>query len=243
GPEREQTRSAAVGDHRRRRLPHPDDNAAAAAVQHVRLHRCDADRGGCSDGWCGTAERGVDVPGGRGWGADASGDHPVGGRRVPDGDLGHHGQPQLRGGGCQGGHVPSDDAFGADVHKHCHGYLGVAAMAGTMTISVDSYAQLTPLAQRVLCWAAADRQRVRIDTQGPVPRIVIPEEIMAGKGTLLLRRAGADVLAGYVSGTNAVYAATNALGAMSRGQSVVQVCVADTNQPTFSNAVLTGYQL
>jgi hypothetical protein len=116
-------------------------------------------------------------------------------------------------------------------------------MAGTMTISVDSYPQLTPLAQRVLCWAAADRQRVRIDTQGPVPRIVIPEEIMGGKGTLLLRRGGADVLAGYVSGTNAVYAATNALGAMSRGQSVAQVCVSDAAQPTFSNAVLTGYQL
>lgn len=116
-------------------------------------------------------------------------------------------------------------------------------MAGTMTISVDSYAQLTPLAQRVLCWAAADRQRVRIDTQGPVPRIVIPEEIMAGKGTLLLRRGGADVLAGYVAGTNAVYAATNALGAMSRGQSTTWVCVADANQPTFSNVVVAGYQV
>jgi hypothetical protein len=116
-------------------------------------------------------------------------------------------------------------------------------MAGTMTISVDSYAQLTPLSQRVLCWAATDRQRVRIDTQGAVPRIVIPEEIMGGKGTLLLRRGGADVLAGYVSGTNAVYAATNALGAMSRSQSVAQVCVADTNQPTISNVVVAGYQV
>ena len=116
-------------------------------------------------------------------------------------------------------------------------------MAGSMTITVDSYDQLVPLTQRVLCWAAADKQRVRIDTQGPVARVVIPEEIMAGKGTLPLRRGGADVLAGYVAGTNAVYAATNALGAMSRSQSVAQVCVADTNQPTFSNVVLAGYQV
>lgn len=116
-------------------------------------------------------------------------------------------------------------------------------MAGTISIQTDSYAMLTPIAQRVLCWAAADRQRVRIDTQGRVPLIVIPEEIIAGKGALNLRRGGADVVAGYVSGTNVIYSATNALAAVSRGQSVTWVCVADTNQPTFSNAVVTGFQL
>lgn len=116
-------------------------------------------------------------------------------------------------------------------------------MAGSMTISVDSYDQLVPLTQRVLCWAAADRQRVRMDTSGPVARVVIPEEIMSGKGTLLLRRGGADVLAGYVAGTNATYSATNALGAMSQSQSVTWVCTASTNQPTFSNVVLAGYQV
>lgn len=114
---------------------------------------------------------------------------------------------------------------------------------GSVTIAVDSYDQLTTVAQRVLCWAAADRQRVQMDTQGPVPRIVIPEAIIAGKGALLLRRAGADLVAGYVPGTNVIYSATNALGAMSRAQSVAWVCVADTNQPTFSNAVIAGYQL
>lgn len=116
-------------------------------------------------------------------------------------------------------------------------------MAGTISIQTDSYAMLTPIAQRVLCWAAADKQRVRVDTSGRVPLIVIPEEIIAGKGALALRRGGADVVAGYVAGTNVVYSATNALAAVSRSQSVAQVCVADTNQPTFSNVVLTGFQV
>lgn len=116
-------------------------------------------------------------------------------------------------------------------------------MAGTISIQTDSYAMLTPIAQRVLCWAAADRQRVRVDTQGRVPMIVIPEEIIAGKGALNLRRGGADVVAGYVAGTNVVYSATNALGGMSRNQSVAQVCVSDAAQPTFSNVVLAGYQV
>lgn len=116
-------------------------------------------------------------------------------------------------------------------------------MAGTISIQTDSYAMLTPIAQRVLCWAAADRQRVRINTQGNVPLVVIPEEIIAGKGALNLRRGGVDVVAGYVSGTNVIYSATNALGAMSQSQSVTWVCASTANQPTFSNAVVTGLQL
>lgn len=116
-------------------------------------------------------------------------------------------------------------------------------MAGTISIQTDSYAMLTPIAQRVLCWAAADRQRVRIDTQGRVPLIVIPEEIIGGKGALNLRRGGADVVAGYVSGTNVIYSATNALAGMSQGQSAAWVCVSTANQPTFSNVVVTGLQV
>lgn len=113
---------------------------------------------------------------------------------------------------------------------------------GSMTISVDTYEQLVPLTQRVLCWAGTDLRRVRIDTQGPVPRVVIPEEIMSGKGALNLRRGGADVLSGYVAGTNAVYAATNALGAVSKPINGGWTCYVDTNQPTISNVVLSGYQ-
>lgn len=116
-------------------------------------------------------------------------------------------------------------------------------MAGTISIQTDSYAMLAPIAQRVLCWAAADRQRVRIDTQGRVPLIVIPEEIIAGKGALNLRRGGVDVVAGYVAGTNVVYSATNALAAMSQSQTTAWVCASTANQPTFSNAVVAGFQL
>lgn len=116
-------------------------------------------------------------------------------------------------------------------------------MAGSMTISVDTYDQLVPLTQRVLCWAAADKQRVKIDTQGSVARVVIPEEIMSGKGALNLRRGGVDILSGYVAGTNVSYSATNALGAMSKPINGGWTCFVDTNQPTFSNVVLAGFQV
>jgi hypothetical protein len=73
---------------------------------------------------------------------------------------------------------------------------------GTVRIEVDSYGQLVAVAQRVLCWALTDKGKVRIDTQGNVPAVVIPEEIIAGKGALLLKRGGTDLVSGYVAGTN-----------------------------------------
>lgn len=73
---------------------------------------------------------------------------------------------------------------------------------GTVRIEVDSYGQLQAVAQRVLCWALTDAGKVRLDTQGNVPAIVIPEEIIAGKGALVLKRGGTDLVSGYVAGTN-----------------------------------------
>lgn len=80
---------------------------------------------------------------------------------------------------------------------------------GTISITVDSYAQLVPVTQTVLCWAAADRAKVRLDTQGRLPRVVIPEEIIAGKGSLLLRIGGADLVSGYVAASHVTFSAGN----------------------------------
>lgn len=99
---------------------------------------------------------------------------------------------------------------------------------GTLTITVDSYGQLKAVAQRVLCWAAADKGRVRIDTQGTVPKVVIPEEIFGGKGSLLLRRGGTDLVAGYVAGTHVVFAFGNGNLAV---QQDVNSCPSSAAQP------------
>lgn len=80
---------------------------------------------------------------------------------------------------------------------------------GTVSITVDSYAQLVPVAQTVLCWASTDRGKVRIDTQGRLPRIVIPEEIISGKGSLLMRIGGSDLVSGYVAASHVTFSAGN----------------------------------
>lgn len=80
---------------------------------------------------------------------------------------------------------------------------------GTVTITADSQAQIVPVAQTVLCWAAADAGKVRTSTQGRGLSIVIPEEIIAGKGALNLRIGGADIVSGYVAGSHVVVSAGN----------------------------------
>ena len=99
---------------------------------------------------------------------------------------------------------------------------------GSLTITVDSYGQLAAVAQRVLCWALTDKGKVRIDTQGSVAKVVIPEEVFAGKGSLLLRRGGTDLVAGYVAGTHIVFAAGNGVLAV---QQNVNTCPSSAAQP------------
>jgi len=87
---------------------------------------------------------------------------------------------------------------------------------GTVTITADSQQQLVPVAQTVLCWAAADANKVRTSSQGRSLAIVIPEEIISGKGALNLRAGGADIVSGYVASSHVVVNAGNANPASGR---------------------------
>ncbi len=100
---------------------------------------------------------------------------------------------------------------------------------GTISITVDTYGQLVAVTQRVLCWAAADKAKVRLDTQQSVPKVVIPEEIIGGKGALNLKRGGADLTSGYVAGTNVTFAYGNGLLPMENGN--VNTCPSSAAQP------------
>lgn len=102
---------------------------------------------------------------------------------------------------------------------------------GSLTISTDNYAQLKQTFQRVLCWAAADRGKVYTDSSGPVLKIVIPEAVFAGKGSLVLKRGGTDLVAGYVAGTNIT--ATSGNGSAIKQN--VNTCPASTNEPTITS--------
>lgn len=107
---------------------------------------------------------------------------------------------------------------------------------GTISLSVDSYGQLRAVAQRVLCWALTDKGKVRIDTQGSTPKVVIPEEIMGGKGALVLKRGGTDVTSGYVAGTNvAFHFGNNALPI----EQDVATCPSSAAQPN-ATSIATG---
>lgn len=106
---------------------------------------------------------------------------------------------------------------------------------GTVRITVDNNSQLVPVAQTVLCWAAADASKVRTDSQGSRLAIVIPEEIIAGKGALNLRIGGADIVSGYVAGSHIAVSAGNSNPASGRPYAA---CTAKgANGPQLSFAV------
>ena len=76
---------------------------------------------------------------------------------------------------------------------------------GSLTVFADTYPQLKAVAQRVLCWATTDADLVTTTTSTPngtTTAIRVPEEVFAGKGSLVLKRAGTDLVAGYVAGTH-----------------------------------------
>lgn len=100
---------------------------------------------------------------------------------------------------------------------------------GSLTVSVSTYAQLQQVAQRILCWVAvANRPRVRTTSNVPFLSIVVPEEAF-GAGSLVLRRGGTDLVAGYVAGTHIGYTTGNTNVAVGQDPST---CPASTNQPT-----------
>lgn len=102
---------------------------------------------------------------------------------------------------------------------------------GSLTITVNNYAMLPAVAQRVLCWvAAANRFKVRTSSMSSVTSIVVPEEAF-GAGSLVLRRGGTDLVSGYVAGTNISYNASNTNVAV--GQDA-NTCPSSAAQPTIS---------
>lgn len=110
---------------------------------------------------------------------------------------------------------------------------------GSMTITVPNYAMLTQVAQRVTCWAGgvggADTRRVQIVTVTPGPAAIrIPEEIFAAHGALALEPGGADILAGYVVGSNVVFNAANGASAAQNPTT----CAASAAQPTITTIAM-----
>lgn len=104
---------------------------------------------------------------------------------------------------------------------------------GSLTINVEVYSQLPAVAQRVLCWmAAGNRGNLRVNsaaTPGSGWALVVPEESF-GAGSLVLRRAGTDLVSGYVAGTNISFNVANGTAVLQN----VNTCPASTNQPTVS---------
>lgn len=111
-------------------------------------------------------------------------------------------------------------------------------MPGTIAITVDTYGQLRAVTQRVLCWAkvgTAEPGKVQIDTQGVLPKVVIPEAMLAsGHGSLVLKRGGTDLVAGYVAGSNVTFSAGNNALPM---ETNVNTCPSSAAQPNGTNVV------
>lgn len=111
---------------------------------------------------------------------------------------------------------------------------------GSMTITVPDYQMLQQVAQRVTCWAGgvggADTRRIQIVTVTPGPAAIrIPEEIFAAHGALALEPGGADILSGYVAGTNVSFSAGNGTAAFQNPNT----CAADAAQaPTISTIAM-----
>lgn len=107
---------------------------------------------------------------------------------------------------------------------------------GSLTITTNTYAALTHIAQRVLCSVSAANKptiQMRSTVNGGTMSIYIPEESFGAN--LLLRRGGTDLLSGYVAGTQISFNAGNATTVSQNPDT----CAASTNQPTVS-AVATN---
>lgn len=105
---------------------------------------------------------------------------------------------------------------------------------GSLTVTVDTYAQAPAVVQRILCWAstAVNKAAVRTDRAASGGIAFVVPEANFGAGSLVLKRGGTDLVSGYVAGTNITYNAGN-------GNSIeqnVNTCPASTNQPTTTGA-------
>lgn len=100
---------------------------------------------------------------------------------------------------------------------------------GTLTLTVDTYAQLPAVIQRALCWSTNDTLIRTTTSVGANTAVIVPEEAF-GAGTFVLKRGGTDLVAGYVAGTHISVNVGN-------GAAIEQdanLCPASTNQPTIT---------
>lgn len=108
---------------------------------------------------------------------------------------------------------------------------------GSLTVLVDSFAKVPPIAQRLMCWVlAANRANVQYLPVAPGGKMGfrIPEESF--NGALVLKRGGTNLVAGYVAGTHITVDVVNGDGI---AQGAVPTCPASTNQPTTTGTAVT----
>ena len=101
---------------------------------------------------------------------------------------------------------------------------------GSLTVTFNDWLKAGDTVSRILCWiAAANRVNAQMimNPGGAKFAIRVPEESF-GAGSLVLKRGGTDLVAGYVAGTNIVYDAANGQ-AMSTN---VNTCPSSAAQPT-----------
>lgn len=109
---------------------------------------------------------------------------------------------------------------------------------GSLTITVPSYAALQSVAQRVTCWAGGvanptNNRKIQLISSSPTPAILIPEELFS-IGALVLEAGGADLLSGYVPGTNITFAAVNGTA----GYQNPNTCAASAAQPVVTTIAM-----
>lgn len=103
---------------------------------------------------------------------------------------------------------------------------------GSLTVTVDDYAQAPAVAQRLLCqMTAANRPFLRTDraASGAIA-FVMPEAVFPAN--VLLKRGGTDLVAGYVAGTHITFNASNGMAI----EQNVNTCPSSAAQPTTTGA-------
>lgn len=103
---------------------------------------------------------------------------------------------------------------------------------GSLTVTVNTYAQAPAVAQRLLCQLTAPNQlKLRTDRAASnAIAFVLPEE--AFPANILLLRGGVDLLAGYVAGTHITYNAGNGFAI----EQNANTCPSSAAQPTTTGA-------
>jgi len=103
---------------------------------------------------------------------------------------------------------------------------------GSLTVSVATNNMAPAVAQRILCQLTnGNKQYLRTDTgRGPGISFVLPEERFPAN--ILLKRAGTDLLAGYVAGTNITFFVDNGAAI----EQNVNTCPSSAAQPTATGA-------